>query len=168
MTSARQRDVATAQKYARDANHLLLVAKANGLNVDCVSPWKDVLVESPQIFRGLNENGRSEKTPLQMVDALMGLCGVSRNSIDFGPLYVLQKLIKYEKSHSVKDLIEAELFNFGLAESQVRNLMTKINAYNQREIAKFLSPISGETPLRDDISNNETELVSDIPWRCGF
>jgi hypothetical protein len=54
MKSARHKDVFTAQKYARDAKHVLNVAKANGLNVESALPWKAVLVESPQIFRGLN------------------------------------------------------------------------------------------------------------------
>ena len=62
-----------------------------------------------------------------MADALMVLCGVNRNPVTFGPLYVVKKLITNEKRQSIKYLTESELLNYGLAE-HVRNLMTKIHS----------------------------------------
>jgi len=65
MSSARHKTLKNAQKYKRDAEYMLHVARGNDLDIDSILPkWRPVLVEDVQMGRGLNLTLAQNMRPL--------------------------------------------------------------------------------------------------------
>ena len=117
----------TAKKYERETRHLLQDYFTIG---GAKSEMKGILCESTSIYRSLNEPNSTKKGLYDVSkDFLVDICKVEADSINFGPLYVVEKVTNYRKSEELDATISMQECGRYLPRntvSQMRNMIVTL------------------------------------------